>query len=219
MYAKLSLLIVVLFLFENIPRQTFKRILATAQPGGFCLRLASSRPISLRWARQILLGHFCLAFVRLKSSVDNYLAGSKKCSLFASLRNLCKFFGLFSQYLITCILWFHGQSACSQAWEIEKRACRCKILASNSILTSRCHHGEHFSYRSSCQRKRILYHQMSNDMRVQNDIQTPDTRPSRAECDLHFIWTSQSQRAHVTLRRCFDVTLRLSICSQHLTFL
>ena len=98
------------FLFENIPRQTFKRILATAQPGGFCLRLASSRPISLRWARQILLGHFCLAFMRLKSSVDNYLAGSKKCSLFASLRNLCKFFGLFSQYLITCILWFHGQS-------------------------------------------------------------------------------------------------------------
>ena len=159
--------------------------------------------------------------MRLKSSVDHYLAGWKKCSLFASLRNLCKFFGLFSQFELdnmhSLISW--AVCACSQAWEIEKRDCRCKILASNSILTSRCHHGERFSYRSSCQRKRSLYHQMSNDMRVQNDIQTPDTRPSRTECYLHFIWTSQSQRAHVTLRRCFDVTLRLSICSQHLTFL
>ena len=30
-------------------------------------------------------------------------------------------------------------------------------------------------------------HQMCNDIQVQNDIQTPDTRPSGTECDLHFI--------------------------------
>ena len=138
--------------------------------------------------------------MRLKSSVDHYLAGSKKCSLFASLRNLRKFFGLFSQFELDNVhsVISSAVCACSQAWEIEKRACRCKILASNSILTSPYHHGERFSYRSSCQRKRGLYHQMSNDVRVQNDIQTPDTRPSRTECDLHFIWTSQSQREHVT---------------------
>ena len=75
------------------------------------------------------------------------------------------------------------------------------------------YHAQRVSYRSWCQRQSDSCHTMPNDIQVQNVIETPDTRPSLTECGLNCIWTSQSQRAQVTLRLCFafylNVTLRV----------
>ena len=77
--------------------------------------------------------------------------------------------------------------------------CICAILERyNSMLTSRYHHAWLVSYRSSCQGKRGLRHQMPNDnhIQAQNDIQLPDTGPSWTKCGLQFdLNPSKSARA------------------------
>ena len=49
-----------------------------------------------------------------------------------------------------------------------------QFLAHNA-LTSQYHHTQHISYRSSCQRKCCVVHQILNDIQMQNNVQTRGT--------------------------------------------
>ena len=93
-----------------------------------------------------------------------YHAGSNTYFLFASLGNLCEFFGLLSPFW-SVILW--AACACSEAREIKKKVVGVKFWHHYNILTSQYLHPQRLLYHSSCQRKRFLRHQMPNDNQVQ----------------------------------------------------